>query len=72
MTLVTVIILNGYRQFGVMCIGGYVEVRFFNGWVWVGPDRQVPSIGWHGGARSSAMLGSAPYDSMATSIEKFV
>ena len=50
-------------------MGGYVEARFFNGWAWVGPNRQAPPIGWHiwgGGAGPSAMLGSAPYDSMAT------
>ena len=68
MTHVMVIILYGYRRFGVMYMGGYVEARFFNGWAWVGPNRQAPPVGWHGGGgvQPSAMLGSAPYDSMAT------
>jgi hypothetical protein len=56
MTLVTVIILNEYRRFGVMCIGGYVEVRFFNGWVWVGPDRYLNWVAWWGATKCNVGL----------------
>ena len=45
----------------------------FSGWAWVELDRQAPPVGWHGWARPSAMLGSAPYNQpWRRSIEKFV
>ena len=43
-TRVTVIIMNGYIQFRVMCMGGYVKARFFNGWAWVGVTKCIVGL----------------------------